>query len=63
MLEAVEEKYLNDQVNKYDKHASTVSKKRAKGFGDISDNLKLLDILPAEKKESKWAFTSGKPGL
>ena len=50
MHEEDEEKYLGDQVNKYAKHASTVSKRRAKGFGIISDISQILDVIPAGKR-------------
>ena len=37
MHEAVKDKYLGDQFNKNAKHASKISKRRAKGFGIITD--------------------------
>ena len=56
MHEAEEEKYLGDQVNKYAKHASTVSKRRAKGFGIISDISQILDVIPAGKRRIKMGL-------
>ena len=50
MHEAIEEKYLGDQVNKNAQHASTISKRRAKGFGIISDIIQIIDIIPDMKK-------------
>ena len=50
MHEAIEEKYLGDQVNKNAKHASTISKRRAKGFGIISDIIQIINIIPDMKK-------------
>ena len=50
MHEADEEKYLGDQINKNAKHASTISKRRAKGFGIISDIIQILDVIPDAKK-------------
>ena len=50
MHEAIKEKYLGDQVNKNAKHASTISKRRAKGFGIISDIIQIIDIIPDMKK-------------
>ena len=56
MHETEEEKYLGDQVNKYAKHASTVSKRRAKGFGIISDISQILDVIPAGKGRIKMGL-------
>ena len=41
-----EEKYLGDQINKYAKHGSTISKRRARGFGIISDIIQIIDSIP-----------------
>jgi hypothetical protein len=56
MHEADEEKYLGDQINKNAKHASTISKRRAKGFGIISDIIQILDIIPDAKKRIKMGL-------
>ena len=50
MHEVEEEKYLGDQINKSAKHASTISKRRAKGFGIVSDIILILDIIPDSKR-------------
>ena len=50
MHEAEEEKYLGDQINKSAKHASTVSKQRAKGFGIVSDIIQILDFIPNSRR-------------
>ena len=42
MHETEEEKYLGDHINKNAKHATTVSKRRDKGFGIISDIIQIL---------------------
>ena len=46
MHETEEEKYLGDQINKSAKHASTIAKRRGKGFGIISDITQILDVIP-----------------
>jgi hypothetical protein len=56
MHEAVEEKYLGDQVNKNAKHASTISKRRAKGFGIISDIIQIINIIPDMKKRIRMGL-------
>jgi hypothetical protein len=45
MHETNEDKYLGDQINKNAKHASTITKRRAKGFGIISDIMQILDVI------------------
>jgi hypothetical protein len=40
-----DEKYLGDQITQSAKHASTVSKRRAKGFGIISDIIQILEVI------------------
>ena len=41
MHETDEEKYLGDQINKKAKHASTIAKRKEKGFGIISDIIQI----------------------
>ena len=41
-----EGKYLGDQINKYAKHGSTISKRRAMGFDIISDIIQIIDCIP-----------------
>jgi hypothetical protein len=50
MHESNEETYLGDQVNSNAKHASTISKRRAKGFGIISDISQILDVIGDSRK-------------
>ena len=50
MHETTEETYLGDQINSNAKHASTISKRRAKGFGIISDILQILDVIGDNRK-------------
>ena len=50
MHEVEEEKYLGDQINRSAKNASTILKRRAKGFGIVSDIILILDIIPDSKR-------------
>ena len=53
MHETEEEKYLGDYINKNAKHATTVSRRRAKGFGIISDIIQILDHIKDSKRRIK----------
>ena len=46
MHETDEEKYLGDHINKYGKHGSTIAKRRARGFGIISDIIQIIESIP-----------------
>ena len=50
MHETEEEKYLGDYINKNAKHATTVSKRRDKGFGIISDIIQILNHIKDSKR-------------
>ena len=56
MHETDEEKYLGDQINKKAKHASTIAKSRAKGFGIISDIIQILEVIPDGKRRIKMGL-------
>ena len=49
MLDSQEEKYLGDYITTNAKHATTVSIRRARGFGIISDIKQILNHI--EKKQ------------
>ena len=53
MHETEEEKYLGDYINKNAKHATTVSRRRAKGFGIISDIMQILEHINDSKRRIK----------
>jgi hypothetical protein len=57
MHETHEDKYLGDQIHKSAKHASTVSKRRAKGFGIISDIMQILDIIQDSETRIRVGLT------
>ena len=51
MSDSKEEKYLGDQICSSGKLASTIAKRRAKGYGIISDILLILDqIYDSERR-------------
>ena len=56
MHETDEEKYLGDQINRNAKHASTIAKRRAKGFGIISDIIQILEVIPDGKRRIKMGL-------
>ena len=48
-----EDKYLGDHINKNAKHATTVSRRRARGFGIISDIMQIIDHIKDSKRRIK----------
>ena len=48
-----EERYLGDQLTKNAKHAQTISKRRAKGFGIIADITQILEAIGDSTKRVK----------
>ena len=50
MHNSEEERYLGDKVTKNAKHAQTISKRRAKGFGIISDIMQILETIGDNKR-------------
>ena len=48
-----EERYLGDQITKNAKHAQTVSKRRAKAYGIISDIMQILDTIGDRTRKIK----------
>ena len=53
MHETDEDKYLGDHINKNAKHATTVSRRRARGFGIISDIMQIIDHIKDSKRRIK----------
>ena len=45
-----------DQINRSAIHASTISKRRAKGFSIVSDIMPILDIIPDSKRRIKMGL-------
>ena len=62
MHDSREEKYLGDYITTNAKHATTISKMRARGFGIISDITQILHHIEKSKKENK-NWTSFKKSL
>ena len=50
MHQSNEEKYLGDHIHKNAKNAATISRRRAKGYGIISDIMYILDAIPNGKR-------------
>ena len=50
MHETCEEKYLGDYININAKHATTVSHRRARGFGIIADIIQILNHIQDSKR-------------
>ena len=53
MHDSQEEKYLGDYMTTNAKHATTISKRRARGFGIISDITQILHHIEKSKKRIK----------
>ena len=53
MHESTEEKYLGDYIHKSAKNATKISKRRAKGYGIISDIMYIIYAIPNGKRQTK----------
>ena len=53
MHNSEEERYLGDHITKNAKHAQTISKRRAKGIGIISDITQILEVIGDNKRRVK----------
>ena len=53
MYEVNEEKYLGDFVNTNAKHASTLSHRRARGFGILADITQILNHIKDNKRRTQ----------
>ena len=51
MQDSVEEKYLGDQIHQSAKNVKTLSKRRAKGYGILSDIIFLIESIPNGKRK------------
>ena len=63
MQNSVEEKYLGDQIHQSAKNVKTLSKRRAKGYGILSDIIFIIEAIPNGKERLKLVWSLGSPGF